>query len=341
MKSAKKNSWSKISVVVSNYNGIKLNLLIESVSSILKNDYPNLEVILVDNASSDDSVKIAREKFPRLKIVRNPVNMYSEGMNLGIRNSEGKYVVFFNNDVVVKNGYFQKFIKFLEKHPKIAFAQSKLINYYNHKIIDSAGETMDPYGTPITIGAGQSARKFNKQTELLSVSGSCNVLRKSCIEDIGYFDKDYGIGYEDMDLSLRAWMMGYRVVYFPEVLAFHKRGATDLSDMVRVKVRWHFNKNRICTIIKNYPTTFILKNLPVTIFIYFAAGFWEMVIKRRVTLGLTRYNSLVWVISNLPDILKKRRDIQSKATKSGKKMIEKLLCKKGFASSFGSFLKAK
>lgn len=341
MKSIKKNNWPKVSVVVSNYNGMKLNLLIESVSSILKNDYPNMEVILVDNASSDDSVKIAKKKFPKLKIVQNPVNMYSEGMNLGIRKSEGEYVVFFNNDVVVKNGFFQKFIKFLEKNPNIVLAQGKLINYFNHKIIDSAGETMDPYGTPITMGAGQSAKKFSKQTELLSVSGSCNILRKSCIENIGYFDKDYGIGYEDMDLSLRAWMKGYTVFYFPEVLAFHKRGATDLSDMVRTKVRWHFNKNRISTLLKNFPILFILKNLPVTIFIYVAAGVWEMIIKRKFSLGLTRFTSLFWVISHLSEILEKRKIIQAGASNKGKEKIQKLLYNKGLSSSFDSFIRTK
>lgn len=333
--------WPRVTVVVSNYNGVKLNLLEEAISSILKNNYPNLEVILVDNASTDTSVKVARKKYPKIKIVQNPVNMYSDGMNLGIRNSTGDYVAFFNNDVVVQNGFFQRIVKFLEKNRNIAFVQGKLLSYFNHQIIDSAGETMDPFGTPITIGAGVDAKKFNKQTEVLSVSGSCNILRKSCVESIGYFDKDYGIGYEDLDLSLRAWMLGYRVVYLPTVVAFHKRGATDLSDMVRVKVRWHFNKNRIVTLIKNYPIWFLVKNLPVTILIYFAAGIWEIIIKRKLALGLTRFTSVFWVILHLDEVLKKRFVIQSKAKKSGKEMILKLLYDKTILNSFSSFIKTK
>lgn len=335
------NKWPKVSVVVSNYNGVKLNLLEESLSSILKNDYPNLEVILVDNASTDNSIKVARKKYPKLRIIQNPVNMYSEGMNLGIRSSSGEYVAFFNNDVGVKNGYFQKFIKFLEKNPDIALSQSKLIAYYNHKIIDSAGETMDAFGTPITIGAGMDAKHFNKQIEVLSVSGSCNILRKSSVELIGYFDKDYGIGYEDLDLALRAWMAGFKVIYYPKVFAFHKRGATDLSPMVRVKVRWHFNKNRIVTLIKNYPFLFLLKNLPITIFIYFAAGIWEILIKGRLRLGLTRFTSLYWVFLNLENILEKRRAVQLSANLSGKRIIQTLLYDKSIMNSFNSFLKAK
>lgn len=335
------NKWPKVSVIVSNYNGLKLNLLTESLSSILKNDYPNLEVILVDNCSEDESVKVAKRKFGKLKIVLNPVNMYSKGLNLGIKNSTGDYVAFFNNDVVVENGYFQKFIKFLQKRPEIALTQGKLLSYYDHNVIDSAGETIDPSGNPITIGAGMSSNNFNEQREVLSVSGSCSILRKSAIESIGFFDEDYGIGYEDLDLALRAWMKGYKVIYYPKAYAFHKRGATDLSSMVRIKVRWHFNKNRISTLIKNYPVDFILRNLPITLFIYFAAGMWEIIIKKRPSLGVTRFTSIAWVVANLPRILKKRMEVQKNTKKSGKRMIQKLLSDMAIASSFRSFLGVK
>lgn len=335
-------SWPKVSVVMSNYNGMKLNLLMESLSSILANDYPNLEVILVDNASTDDSVKVAKNKFSHLKIIKNPVNMYSQGLNLGIKSSTGDYVAFFNNDVVVKNGHFQKFIKFLEKQSDIALAQGKLLSYYDHKVIDSAGETIDAFGTPITIGAGRPAKgNCNKTKEVLSVSGSCSILRKSVISEIGYFDEDYGIGYEDLDLALRVWMRGYKVIYFPKVLAFHKRGATDLSPMVRIKVRWHFNKNRIVTLIKNYPVSFIIKNLPLTIFIYFAAGIWEMLIKRRLRLGFTRFSALVWAFLHLPQILQKRNKIQAVVRESGKRKILNLLYDKSIVNSFSSFIKTR
>lgn len=336
-----KKYWPKVSVIISNYNGIKLNILTESLESIFKNDYPNLEVILVDNASEDKSVKVAKTNFPKLKIVQNPVNMYSQGLNLGIKSSTGDYIAFFNNDVVVKNGYFQKFITFLETNRKIALAQGKLLSYYDHKIIDSAGETIDAFGTPITIGAGKGANNFNKIREVLSVSGSCSILRKSALEELGYFDEDYGIGYEDLDLALRAWMKGFKVVYFPKVFAYHKRGVTDLSPMVRNKVRWHFNKNRIATLLKNYPLGFIIRNLPITIFIYFVAGIWEMIIKGRVRLGFTRFSALIWASMHLSKILEKRHKVQENTRESGRLKIQKLLYDKSIVDSFYSFIKAK
>jgi GT2 family glycosyltransferase len=338
-------SWPRVSVIMSNYNGMKLNLLTESLNSILKNNYPNLEILLVDNASTDNSVKEARKlskKNPQLKIVQNRINMYSQGLNLGIKNSTGEYLAFFNNDVVVKNGYFQKFIKYLEKHPKAALAQGKLVSYFDHSIIDSAGETMDRFGNPITIGAGiQTKKGFKTTKEVLSVSGSCSILRRSVIKEIGVFGDRYGIGYEDLDLALRAHLNGYQVIYYPQVSAYHKRASTDLAPMVRVKVRWHFNKNRISTIIKNYPWSFIFINLPFTILIYICAGLWEILLKRKIPLGLTRFTSLFWIISNLHQILRERQEVQSMIkTKTPSKIIN-LLSQKSFSQSLLSFLKAR
>ncbi len=337
--------WPLVSVVMSNYNGVTLNLLNDSLPPILKNSYPNLEVILVDNASTDNSVDYIKNKFgknPRLKIIQNHINMYSIGLNLGVKNSSGKYVAFFNNDVVVEDDYFQKIITFLEKNSDIALAQGKLVSYYNKKIIDSAGETMDYFGNPITIGSGQNAKEsYNQIMEILSVSGSCSILRKSVISKVGYFDDDYGIGYEDMDLSLRAWLRGYRVVYSPDAIAFHKRAATDLSPMVRAIVRWHFNKNRLATMIKNYPLTDLITCLPVTIIIYIFAGLWEILLKKNYQVGITRFSAIIWAIDHLPNIIRKRGLARNGINNSNFEIIRKLLFKKILFQSFLSFLKIK
>lgn len=338
------NMLPRVSVVMSNYNGIRLKLLEESLDAILTNTYENLEVLLIDNASTDASVAIVREKYsanPRFRLIQNPVNMYSQGLNLGMVNATGSYVAFFNNDAIVENGYFEKFIKFLEKNPKVALAQGKLVSYFDHRKIDSVGETMDSFGNPITIGGGVTDEKglFDQPVAVLSVSGSCSIVRKDAIKNIGLFDESYGIGYEDLDLSLRAWQRGYTVMYYPQVLAYHRRGATDLSDMVRVNVRWHFNKNRIQTMIKNFPISFLIVHLPVTLGIYVIAGLWEICIKRKVQLGKTRFTSISWIFFNLPAILIKRSQVQKTMKKNFMNIANKYLAKNMLGSSLHSFIK--
>lgn len=339
------NKWPKVSIVVSNYNGLKLDLVLHSLSSILKADYPNFEVILVDNASTDNTVSQVMRKFSkdkRLKIIKNSVNMYSQGLNLGLANSDGVYVVFFNNDIEFKSGYLQKVVGLFRKEPQAALIQGKLLYFYDHKIIDSAGETMDIYGNPITIGAGEKdSDKYNRQTQILSASGSASVIRRSALDIIGNFDSDYGIGYEDMDLALRLRLNGFRILYLPDAVIYHKRGQTDLSAMVRVKVRWHFNKNRLATMIKNYPILLLIKALPITILLYILAGLWEIFIKRKVSLGITRFSAIFWVVKNFPGLLKKRFFIRAEIDKKGEESMLNLLSNRSLFQSFLSFARAK
>lgn len=337
--------WPKISVIISNFNGIRLNLILASLSSILKEDYPNFEVIVVDNASSDNSTTLLRKKFgrdKRLKIIENPVNMYSQGLNLGIKVATGEYIVFFNNDIEFKKGYFQKIIKAFDKNPKVALIQGKLLYFYDHQIIDSAGETMDIYGNPITIGGGErDLGHYDKPREILSACGAASVIRRSILSQVGMLDSDYGIGYEDMDLALRIRLIGFKVLYYPFAVIYHKRGKTDLSALVRVKVRWHFNKNRFATMIKNYPILLLLKTLPVTILLYIVAGLWEIFLKGKIRLGLTRFTAMFWIIWNMPSLLKKRFLIRKDINKAVEVGMLNLLSKKSMFESFLSFVRAK
>lgn len=338
------NMYPKVSVVMSNYNGVKLGLLPKSLKSILSNNYPSLEVILVDNASTDNSVAVVKKmlgKNKNLKLIENPVNMYSRGLNLGVKTAAGKYVAFFNNDARVDDGYFQKFVKFLDKNPKIALAQGKLLSSKNNKLIDSAGEIIDIYGNPTSIGNGMNAEQnFNKSVDLLSVSGSCSILRKSAVAKIGYFDEAYGIGYEDLDLAMRVWMRGFEVKYYPNVYVFHERGATDLAPMIRLKVRWHFNKNRIATIIKNYPPLLAIKALLGVFVIYTLLGMWEIFVKNNFKLGILRFTSIWWIVINLPTILSKRTEVMRLKQKKGYRKMFSLFSERSLIESMFAYLKS-
>jgi len=337
--------WPKVSIIISNYNGLQLGLVIDSLTSVLNCDYPNYEVFLVDNASTDKTVQVIRRKFGknrRLKIIQNPVNMYSQGLNLGLDNSTGEYITFFNNDIEYKSGYFQKIIKIFKKYPKAYLVQGKLVYYYDHKLIDSAGESMDIYGNPVTIGAWEIDNgQFNNLSEILSAAGSASVVRKKAIGLVGKFDEDYGIGYEDMDFALRLRLKGYKVFYTPDAVIYHKRGKTDLSPMVRIKVRWHFNKNRLATMIKNYPTSLLVKTLPLTIILYVVAAFWEIFIRRKVNLGLTRFTAILWVIRNTPLLFRKRFNIRKNINKTGEAKMLTLFSSRSLLKSFQSFVRTK
>lgn len=313
-------SKPKVSMVVSNLNGIQLGLLKDCIDSLIKPGYRSWELIVVDNASTDNSVKYLQQRFKRHTncfVIENPINMYSLGLNLGAYKASGEYLAYFNNDAAITQNYLSNLIKEFEKDPKLAIAQGKLLNYYKRKTIDSAGETMDIYGNPITLGNGKEDRgQFDQVKDILSASGSACMIKRSIFIKLGGYDPLYGIGYEDMDLSLRARRLGYKVKFFPKAIIYHKRAATDFAPFIRTQVKWHFNKNRIITMIKNYPALLLLKTVPITIILYLGITFYEWAIRRNWLLGWIRISSIFWCIFTFPKILTKRYAVEKQGAKS-------------------------
>ena len=144
-----------VSVIILNYNGKRF--LNKCLTSVLNSNYSNVEVILVDNASTDDSIKLVKESFghsPVLIIVKNSTNLgFAAGNNVGLSCSKGKYVVFLNNDTVVEPNWLIELVGVMETNAKIGAAQSKLLSLHNKNFFDSAGDFIDYYGIPIRRGS--------------------------------------------------------------------------------------------------------------------------------------------------------------------------------------------
>lgn len=331
----------KISMIVSNFNGKQLNLIGDCINSLIKPGYPNWELIVVDNASTDDSVKYLKKRFKNYKnciVLEHQINMYSQGLNLGAKKATGQYLAYFNNDAAITKSYLGNLVKEFEEDKKLAIAQGKLLNYKNHKKIDSAGETMDIFGNPITIGIDEKDNgQYDHVEDILSASGSACMIKKSVFEKIGGYDPIFGIGYEDMDLALRARRLGYKVKRFPKAIVYHKRAATDLVDFIRVKVKWHFNKNRLITMIKNYPLSLLVVSLPVTITLYKLIILYEWIIRGNWKIGWIRLTSVFWVILNLPLIIAARQNITKMGAKSLSDKEYALFSSKSLLSTFKHF----
>lgn len=331
----------KVSMIVSNFNGMKLNLIGDCINSLIKPGYSNWELIAVDNFSTDNSVRYLKKRFKNHKncfIVQNPINMYSQGLNLGAKKASGKYLAYFNNDTAITNSYLENLVKEFEKDKKLVIAQGKILNYKNHKKIDSAGETMDIFGNPVTIGYGEKDQgQYDNTKDILSASGSACMIKKSVFEKIGGYDPIFGIGYEDMDLALRARRLGYQVKRFPKAVVYHKRAATDLADFIRVKVKWHFNKNRLITMIKNYPLLLLIATLPVTIALYKLIILYEWIIRGNWQIGWVRLTSIFWVMLNLPFIIAARQKINKMGAKSLSDKEYALFSSKSLLSIFKHF----
>lgn len=306
-----------ISAIVTNYNGWEMGLLEDFFKKFLNNDYKNFEIFLVDNASLDDSVLKAKKKFgvdKRLKIIQNPINLMSSGINLALEKAKGKYILFLNNDIYFEEGSLKKMLDYLNKNPEVAAVQGKVLSFYDHKKIDDVGETMDIYGNPQTLGHEEDDRgQYENIKDILSATGAACLMRISVLDEVGLLDPDFGIGYEDMDLSLRLRLAGYTIKYLPDALIYHKRGASvsRSKDEIRSQIKFDFNKNRLATIIKNYQPKTLLKTLPIVIGLYIIAAVFEIAYKHLWRFGLSRFQAIKWIILNMPNLLEKRKRVQS------------------------------
>ncbi len=332
--------YPKVTLIISNINGMSLNLLPECINSLTKIDYPNWELIVIDNCSTDNSVEFLKKRFLKLKncqVIQNPINMYSHGINLAVKNAKGKYIANFNNDLSLKRNYITLLINELLKDTTLGIVQGKLLNYYDRTLVDTAGETMDIYGNPVTIGSKEKSNLHNDAKEILSACGAACVFKKTLFNKIGKYDPEYGIGYEDMDFSLRARRLGYTIKMVPEAICYHKRAKTDVADFVKHKVKWHFNKNRITTMIKNYPLGLLIKSLPLTVLLYFGIAFWEWIVNRNWRMGYLRISSLFWVTVHLHQIFKKRRRINKLGALPLSEKDLQLFSKRSLMDSFNTY----
>lgn len=329
-------------MIVSNFNGIQLNLIKDCINSLIKPNYSNWELIVVDNASTDNSVDYLKKRFKNHKncfLVQNPINMYSQGLNLGASRASGKYLAYFNNDIAITKPYLNNLVKEFEKDERLVIAQGKLLSYKDHTKIDSTGETMDIFGNPQTLGLGEKDKgQYDNPREILSASGSACMIRRDVFKKIGGYDSIFGIGYEDMDLALRARRFGYKVQIIPKAVVYHKRGITDTADFIRVKVKWHFNKNRLITMIKNYPFLLLIKSIIITIALYKLIIVYEWFIRRNWSYGWVRLTSLIWLVFNFPAIITSRNKIKKMGARSLSNKEYSLFSSKSLFSNFKHFI---
>lgn len=222
-----------VSVVILNYNGIEYlkDILIECLDSVSKTTYPNLEVIFVDNGSTDGSLEFVKDSYSlNLKIVSNTKNLgFAEGFNTGIRIAKGKYVALLSNDMTVDPNWITEIVQVMEKEPQLGIAGFKRLRYGTTDMLDGIGGNLDLSGYVRQVGQNALltvTKDFDRRISDLDYIGGAMVLRKSMLNKIGLFDEDYIVFSEDIDLCCRARAHGYSLSYIPSAIIWHVGQAT-------------------------------------------------------------------------------------------------------------------
>lgn len=246
-----------LSAIILTWNGHStIEQCISSTCSQLEEDD---ELIVVDNASTDDTVSIVRQKFACAKIIQNNTNLgVAGGLNVGLKYAKGTVVAFINQDVILKPGCLAALHRVLMSDEKVSVVGCKILYADGKTILHAGGKILPPSATPIQIGRWETD---HGQYEILRavdyVTGAVFATRKSLLEVIRHFDENFFPAYyEETDLCFRARKKGYRVLYVPEAVVIH----LERTSLGRFSVAHYYShhSNRLRFAFKHYSSQEIL-----------------------------------------------------------------------------------
>lgn len=301
-----------VSIIVVNYN--EKHFLSKCLGSIMKMNFPyKYETILVDNGSVDGSQEFVRKKFPKVKLIEAGKNLgYTGGNNTGAKIAKGKYILCLNNDTELTKDCLLNMVKVAESDPKIGICTPKQLMGDKKRIL-YAGSAINYLGFAYTLNMYKKNFKQTEVEETAFASGAAFMIRRDIVKKMGLFDNDYFIYHEDVDLSWRVKLAGYKVVYVPTSLMYHyfkfKRRPTKLFLLER---------NRLVTVLKNYSTKSLMLVLPMLILteipmiLYSAIRGWLS----------SKLGSYLFIVLNFGKIMRKRAKTQKLRKVNDKKITK-------------------
>lgn len=252
---------TKAAVVIPNWNGM------DSIADCLKSlqaQSLKARIIVVENGSTDGSVEFLRDKFSDIDLLIQPKNLgFAGGVNVGIRHAIElgmDYVALFNNDAIADKDWLKHLVAALSADPPAGMAACKLLSA-DKSHLDSTGDYYTTWGLPYPRGRREEELgAYDDDREIFGVSGGASLYRTAMFNDIGFFDEDFFAYYEDVDLSFRGQLAGWRAIYVPEAEAYHQQGAT--SSKIKGFATYQTFKNYPWLFWKNVPLKLVPIMLP-------------------------------------------------------------------------------
>lgn len=248
----------KVSVIIPNWNGMRY--LDVCLNSLLKQTFKDFDVIVVDDASTDNSVKFVMDRYPMVSIIRLPDNKgFCTAVNEGIKNSSGEYIALLNNDTEVGPGWLDALYNSINARADVGFCASKILYFNNRNIIESAGIGFSSELAGFPIGAFLNMDSYDQIREVFGACACAAIYRRKMLDEIGLFDESFFMIGDDIDISFRAQLAGYRCLYVPNAIVYH-HGSASLKSWSSKRVHY-ICKNEINVIIKNVPLKILFKKI--------------------------------------------------------------------------------
>ena len=308
----------RVSVIVLSWNGKKL--LRDCLQSLRAQTFVDFETLVVDNGSTDGTAEMVRTEFPAAVLLAQPENTgFCRGNNLALARASGELLVLLNNDAEAAPEFLEKLVAAADASPRYAMFASRVMMFDRRNVFDSTGLLVYPDGVCRSRGWLESdVGQYDEPVEVLGPNGCAAAYRRSMLDDTGLFDERYFAYLEDLDLAFRGQLRGFRCLYVPDAVCFHKKSIT--SGYHSKWKAYLVERNRIWNAVKLFPTRLLILSPFYTAARYLAQGAAAAAgkgISSRFARDYSRLELLgilarayAAAVAGLPEILAERRRIQ-------------------------------
>lgn len=242
-----------VSIIIPHWNG--KHHLPTCLEALRRQTYSHMEVILVDNGSTDGSQAFLHEAYPEVRLLELGRNLGFTGACIaGYRVARGEFIVLLNNDTEADSGWLEALIDGFRRYPQAGSIASKLLLFDRRNHFHAAGDFYRLDGIPGNRGVWQQDKgQYNVEEEVFGACGAAAAYRRRMLDDVGFLDDAFYFSCEDIDLAWRAQLRGWRVMYLPRAIVYHKLKATGGS----VTGSYYDGRNFLYVIWKNYPLSLL------------------------------------------------------------------------------------
>jgi len=298
-----------VSAIIVNWNG--KDLLAECLATLRLQTRPVDEVLVIDNGSSDGSQAMLRASYPDVALIELGQNKgFSIANNVGIRRANGDYIALLNNDLLLDREWTARMVAALDADPSLGSCACKMLRYDERTVIDAAGINLRVNGTGRNRGLHErDGEPYAHPARVFGACAGAAMYRAALFRDIGEFDEDLFIYFEDVDLAFRAQLAGYDCLYVPDAVVYHHHGASGARFS---KSYYYVARNSLLVAIKNMPAPLLRRYL-----VHVAAVPLTYALYSGMAGDLRGYARICFdTLRLLPRMLRKRRAIQRRARRS-------------------------
>ncbi len=288
-----------VSIITVNYNQAEVTCAL--LASLDKTTYPNLEVIVVDNHSTEDDPTVIKKRYPNIVFIQNPINYgFAAGNNYGLMRARGEYVMLLNNDIEVPPGFLEPLVAKLENHPEIGAVSPRIKFYYQPDTIQYAGYTPIDRVTIRNTAIGYREKdkgQYNEDRETAYAHGAAMMVPMRVVKEIGLMSYIFFLYYEEADWCERILRAGYKIYYVGSSYVLHKESVST-GKLSPLKI-YYLNRNRIVFMRRHLQGKAYYIALLYQLFVAIPKNAFKWLFKGRIGLFLAYYRAIGWHVTHL------------------------------------------